>query len=92
MIPVLCAALLACAPPGPAAADANPVARAPAGPLRLPLDTAIGSLDPANASDAVSRRITSQIFDTLLEWEPDGSDPEANGALRPELLDRKSVV
>ena len=52
----------------------------------MPLDTAIGSLDPADASDAVSRRITSQIFDTLLEWEPDDLDQEANGALRPELL------
>ena len=52
----------------------------------MPLDTAIASLDPADASDAVSRRITSQIFDTLLEWEPDDLDQEANGALRPELL------
>ena len=86
------AALLACAPPGPAA-DASPVTHAPAGPLRLPLDTAIGSLDPANASDAVSRRITSQIFDTLLEWEPEDQHKEGPqktdggpGALRPEIL------
>ncbi len=80
-------ASLACTPPGPAA-EASTVTHAPAGPLRLPLDTAIGSLDPADASDAVSRRITSQIFDTLLEWEP--QDPTKNdggpGALRPEIL------
>lgn len=53
---------------------------APAGPLRLALETAIPTLDPAAASDAVSRRITSQIFDTLLDWDL------ADTGLHPELL------
>lgn len=41
------------------------------------------SLDPAEASDAVSRRITAQIFDTLLDWEPAPADALQ---LRPEIL------
>lgn len=56
---------------------------APLGPLRLPLETAVISLDPAEASDSVSRRITAQIFDTLLDWEPGAGD---SLRLRPELL------
>lgn len=54
----------------------------PEGPLRLALETAIYTLDPAEAGDAVSRRITSQIFDTLVDWEPAAPRP----SLRPELL------
>lgn len=73
-------ALSACGP----ADDTNTVSLAatgaPAGPLRLALETPIPTLDPAAASDAVSRRITSQIFSTLLAWDPTGT------TLRPELL------
>lgn len=72
-------ALPACAGPAPQH-DANNVPVAPAGPLRLALETAIPSLDPAAASDAVSRRITSQLFDTLLDWDPSGT------TLHPEIL------
>ena len=50
--------------------------------LRLPLEAAITSLDPASASDAVSRRITGQLFDTLVDWDPYVHPP----APRPELL------
>ena len=53
---------------------------APEGPLRLALETSIPTLDPAAASDAVSRRITSQLFDTLVDWDPSGT------TLRPEIL------
>lgn len=53
---------------------------APQGPLRLALETSIPTLDPAAASDAVSRRITSQLFDTLIDWDPSGT------TLRPEIL------
>ena len=59
---------------------------APAGPLRLALETPIPTLDPAAASDTVSRRITSQIFDTLLDWDPAGT------SLRPELLAQLPVI
>ncbi|MBK7823827.1 MAG: hypothetical protein IPJ59_01145 [Nannocystis sp.] len=59
---------------------------APAGPLRLALETPIPTLDPAAASDTVSRRITSQIFDTLLDWDPAGT------SLRPELLAELPVI
>ena len=51
-------------------------------PLRLALETEVLSLDPAEASDSASRRVTAQIFDTLLDWEI-GADPPR---LTPELL------
>lgn len=73
-------ALPACGPGTATDGDANAVSFAPPGPLRLALETPIPTLDPAAASDAVSRRITSQIFDTLLTWDPTGT------TLRPELL------
>lgn len=38
--------------------------------IRLPLEATIATLDPAAASDAVSQRVTGQIFDTLLDWDP----------------------
>lgn len=53
------------------------------GPLRLPLESTVISLDPAEASDAVSRRVTAQIFDTLVDWAPDADDALQ---LRPEIL------
>lgn len=56
----------------------------PEGPLRLALETRIASLDPADASDAATRRITSQIFDTLLDWDVETTDDPL--ALHPELL------
>ena len=52
------------------------------GPLRLPLESTVISLDPAEAGDAVSRRITAQIFDTLLDWAQGPDDLR----LRPEIL------
>ncbi|MFY0540271.1 hypothetical protein [Nannocystis pusilla] len=39
-------------------------------------------MDPADATDAVSRRLTSQIYDTLLDWDPHADPPR----LVPELL------
>lgn len=48
--------------------------------IRLPLEQEILTLDPAQASDAMSRRITGQLYDTLLDWDPYG------GGLVPELL------
>lgn len=51
------------------------------GPLRLALESTVISLDPAEAGDAVSRRVTAQIFDTLLDWSPDDASQ-----LRPEIL------
>lgn len=51
------------------------------GPLRLALESTVISLDPAEAGDAVSRRVTAQIFDTLVDWSPDDAS-----RLRPELL------
>lgn len=51
-------------------------------PLRLALETEIRSLDPADATDAVSRRIVGQIFDTLVDWDPHADPPR----LVPELL------
>jgi len=53
------------------------------GPLRLPLESTVISLDPAEAGDAVSRRVTAQIFDTLVDWAPDTDDALQ---LRPEIL------
>lgn len=55
----------------------------PPGPLRLPLETEFFSLDPAEANDTVSRRITGQIFDTVLAWDPHADPPR----LVPQLLD-----
>ncbi len=51
----------------------------------MSLDTRVLSLDPADASDAVSRRITAQIYDTLLDWAPDDRTADVR-ALRPEIL------
>lgn len=53
------------------------------GPLRLPLESTVISLDPAEAADAVSRRVTAQIFDTLVDWTLDADDALQ---LRPEIL------
>lgn len=78
------AALTACGPARPAEGETNGVTYAPDGPLRLALETPIRSLDPADAGDAVSRRITAQIFDTLLEWDLDGASGEPR--LHPEIL------
>lgn len=49
--------------------------------IRVPLETPITSLDPSTAGDAVSRRVTSALFDTLVDWSP-----EATPRLQPELL------
>ncbi|WP_434418461.1 ABC transporter substrate-binding protein [Nannocystis pusilla] len=50
--------------------------------VHLTLETGFYSLDPADATDAVSRRLTSQIYDTLLDWDPHADPPR----LVPELL------
>ncbi len=55
--------------------------------IRVPVETPIASLDPATAGDAVSRRATSAIFDTLVDWTP-GEPP----ALVPELLAELPVL
>ncbi|HGG56643.1 MAG TPA: hypothetical protein ENK31_02475, partial [Nannocystis exedens] len=63
--------------------------------IRLPLETTISSLDPAAANDAVSQRVSGQIFDTLLDWEPSASPPRLIGevSLLPELdADRKTLT
>jgi ABC-type oligopeptide transport system substrate-binding subunit len=75
-------ALLACRSPSAPEANAADAARAPAGPLRLALETEFHSLDPAEAGDAVARRLTSQIFDTLVDWDPSADPPR----LVPEIL------
>lgn len=54
----------------------------PPGPLRLAVETEFHSLDPAEANDTVSRRITGQIFDTLIGWDPHADPPR----LVPQLL------
>lgn len=54
-------------PSGPRASTASEI--------RLPLETAISSLDPAAANDAVSQRVSGQIFDTLLDWDPAATPP-----------------
>jgi ABC-type transport system substrate-binding protein len=54
----------------------------PQGPLRLPLELEVHSLDPAEANDTVSRRITGQIFDTCTGWDPLADPPR----LVPEIL------
>ncbi len=51
------------------------------GPLRLALESTVISLDPAEAGDAVSRRVTAAIFDTLVDWSA-GDELQ----LRPEIL------
>jgi ABC-type transport system substrate-binding protein len=51
-------------------------------PLRLALETEIHSLDPADATDAVGRRLVGQIFDQLVDWDPHADPPR----LVPELL------
>lgn len=51
-------------------------------PLRLALETEFHSLDPVDASSSVSRRLTGQIFDTPLDWDPYADPPR----LVPELL------
>ncbi len=51
--------------------------------IRLPLETTITTLDPAAASDAVSQRVTGQIFDTLLDWDPYATPPR----LAPEIAE-----
>lgn len=58
-------------------------ARGDGAPLRLALETEFHSLDPAEASSSVSRRLTSQIFDTLVDWDPHAADLPR---LVPELL------
>ncbi|MCB9701700.1 MAG: hypothetical protein H6711_07405 [Myxococcales bacterium] len=50
--------------------------------IRLPLEAMISTLDPAAAQDAVSRRLTGQLFDTLVDWDPAAATP----TLVPELL------
>jgi len=70
-------ALVSCSP-----ASQHPPQRSVA-PLRLPLESTVISLDPAEAGDAVSRRVTAQIFDTLVDWAPDADDALR---LRPEIL------
>ncbi|MEZ4454823.1 MAG: hypothetical protein R3B09_35560, partial [Nannocystaceae bacterium] len=68
--------------PDPKASDPRGVGIAGRSPMeiRLPLEQEILTLDPAQASDAMSRRITGQLYDTLLDWDPYG------GGLVPELL------
>jgi ABC-type oligopeptide transport system substrate-binding subunit len=44
--------------------------------IRLPLETTIPTLDPAAAQDAVSQRVTGQLFDTLIDWDPYASAPK----------------
>lgn len=46
------------------------------------METEFHGLDPADATDAVRRRIASQIFDTLVDWDPHADPPR----LVPELL------
>lgn len=70
---MLAALALACGPRGSAAPQ----------PLRLALETEFHSLDPADASSSVSRRLTSQIYDTLVDWDPREVDLPR---LVPELL------
>ncbi len=53
--------------------------------IRLPLETAIVTLDPATASDAVSRRITGQLFETLVDWDPHASPPRPLPGLLADL-------
>lgn len=60
----------------------------PPGPLRLALETEFFSLDPADANDAVSRRITGQIYDTLTGWEPRSDPPR----LVPEILESLPIA
>lgn len=50
--------------------------------MHLALETAVHSLDPADAGDSVSRRLSGQIFDTLVDWDPHADPPR----LVPELL------
>ena len=62
--------------------DADTPVVMPPGPLRLALETEFYSLDPAEANDTVSRRITGQIFDTLTGWDPHADPPR----LVPQIL------
>ncbi len=67
--------------------DASGLQAASASEIRLPLETGISSLDPAAANDAVSQRVSGQIFDTLLDWDPAASPPRLIAELSelPEL-------
>jgi ABC-type oligopeptide transport system substrate-binding subunit len=77
-------ALTACgAPPPPPDRAATSAAHNAEEVIRLPLETPIVTLDPARAVDAVSRRITGQIFDTIVDWDPYADPPK----LTPGLLE-----
>lgn len=73
-------ALVACSA-GARSGEPDPAVMPP-GPLRLPLEAEFHSLDPAEANDAVSRRITGQIYDTLIGWDPHADPPR----LVPQIL------
>jgi len=62
--------------------------------IRLPLETTIATLDPALAHDAVSQRVTGQIFDTLVDWDPYASPPRlvAELAELPQLDPRGTTL
>jgi oligopeptide transport system substrate-binding protein len=78
-------ACVACSRPADGASGngaAEPAVAARGGPVHLTLETAFHSLDPADARDPVGRRLTSLIFDTLLDWDPYADPPR----LVPELL------
>lgn len=78
----LACALLAAAACGRASEPGSGDGAAATPPLRLALETEFHGLDPADATDAVHRRIVSQIFDTLVDWDPHADPPR----LVPELL------
>jgi len=62
--------------------------------IRLPLEATITTLDPAAASDAVSQRVTGQLFDTLLDWDPYASPPTLvpEAAELPELDEARTTL
>lgn len=80
LLPIVAAVTLAtsCGPSTP-----TPTGATAATPLRLALETEFHGLDPADATDAVRRRLVSQLFDTLVDWDPLADPPR----LVPELLE-----
>jgi ABC-type transport system substrate-binding protein len=52
--------------------------------VRIPVESALHTLDPHEAGDAVSRRIVGLLYDQLVDWDPYA--PPGEYQLVPELL------
>lgn len=52
--------------------------------IKIAVDTPVHTLDPAEASDAVTRRVAGLLFEQLVDWDPYA--PPGEYRLVPELL------